>query len=45
MSFGGGGGSTGVTAHKHNSASGEGGSLDNTSLINDTPIFPLMVAL
>ena len=46
MSFGGGGGGVaGVTAHKHTNAAGEGGSLDNTSLINDTPIFPLMVAL
>ena len=45
MSFGGGGGSTGVTAHKHNSASGEGGSLDSTSLINDAPLFALTVAL
>jgi hypothetical protein len=45
MSFGGGGGSTGVTAHTHNNLSGEGGSLDSTSLINNMPIFPLMVAL
>ena len=27
MSFGGGGGSTGVSAHKHNSQTGEGGPL------------------
>jgi hypothetical protein len=45
MSFGGGGGSTGVTAHKHTNASGEGGSLDSTSLINNAPLFSLMVAL
>jgi|TARA_R110000824_G_scaffold391683_1_gene589618 hypothetical protein len=46
MSFGGGGGGVaGVTAHKHTNAAGEGGSLDTTSLINDTPIFPLMVSL
>ena len=45
MSFGGGGGSTGVTAHKHTNASGEGGSLDNTSLINDSPLFSLVVGL
>jgi hypothetical protein len=45
MSFGGGGGSTGVTAHKHTNASGEGGSLDTTSLINNAPLFTLMVAL
>tara|TARA_R110000823_G_scaffold198332_1_gene329594 strand:+ start:332 stop:472 length:141 start_codon:yes stop_codon:yes gene_type:complete len=46
MSFGGGGGSTtGVNAHLHTSASGSGGSLDSTSLINDAPLFSLMVAL
>ena len=45
MSFGGGGGSTGVTAHKHTNASGEGGSLDTTSLINNAPLFSLLVVL
>tara|TARA_R110000803_G_C11894507_1_gene311330 strand:- start:696 stop:836 length:141 start_codon:yes stop_codon:yes gene_type:complete len=46
MSFGGGGGGVaGVTAHKHTNASGEGGSLDNTSLINDAPLFSLVVSL
>jgi hypothetical protein len=45
MSFGGGGGSTGVTAHKHNNLSGEGGSLDSTSLINNAPLFSLTVAM
>ena len=45
MSFGGGGGSTGVTAHVHTNASGEGGSLDTSSLINNAPLFSLMVAL
>jgi hypothetical protein len=46
MSFGGGGGAaTGVTAHKHTNAAGEGGSLDTTSLINNTHLFTLMVAL
>ena len=45
MSFGGGGGSTGVTAHKHTNASGEGGSLDTTSLMNNAPLFSLVVAL
>jgi hypothetical protein len=45
MSFGGGGGSTGVTAHKHTNATGEGGSLDSTSLMNNTPLFSLTVAL
>ena len=45
MGFGGGGGSTGVTAHKHTNNLGDGSSLNSTSLINDAPIFPLMVAL
>ena len=46
MSFGGGGGAaTGVTAHKHTNASGEGGSLDTTSLINNAPLFTLVVAI
>jgi len=46
MSFGGGGsGAAGITAHVHSNAAGEGGSLDTTSLINDAPIFALMVAL
>ena len=34
MSFGGGGGSAGITAHKHTNASGEGSALDNTTLLN-----------
>tara|TARA_R110000823_G_scaffold261706_1_gene382448 strand:+ start:348 stop:488 length:141 start_codon:yes stop_codon:yes gene_type:complete len=46
MSFGGGGsGAAAITAHKHTNAAGEGGSLDTTSLINNTPIFSLMVAV
>ena len=46
MSFGGGGsGASAITAHKHTNASGEGGSLDSTSLINDMPIFTTMVAI
>ena len=46
MSFGGGGsGAAAITAHKHTNASGEGGSLDTTSLINDSPLFSLVVAL
>ena len=44
MSFGG-SSAAASTAHKHNNASGEGGSLDSTSLINDVPLFSLMVAL
>ena len=45
MSFGGGGGAVGVSAHKHTNASGEGGSLDSTTLINDQSLFTLMVGL
>ena len=46
MGFGGGGGSvSGVSAHIHDNNPGEGGSLDSTSLINDAPLFTLMVAL
>ena len=45
MGFGGGGGSTGVTNHLHTNAVGEGGSLNETSLINDAPLFALTVAL
>jgi len=45
LSFGGGGGSTGVTNHVHTNAVGEGGSLNSTSLINDAPLFSMMVAL
>ena len=46
MSFGGGGsGGAAITAHKHTNASGEGGSLDTTSLINNAPLFSLMVVL
>jgi hypothetical protein len=41
MGFGGGGdsGSLGVSAHLHTNSVGDGGSLDNTSLINDTSIY------
>ena len=45
MSFGGGNTSSGVSAHLHTNATGDGGSLDSTSLINQAPIFALMVAL
>jgi hypothetical protein len=46
LSFGGGGsGAAAITAHKHTNASGEGGSLDTTSLINNGPLFALMVAI
>ena len=47
MGFGGGGdsGSLGVTAHLHTNAIGDGGSLNTTSLINNSPVFSLMAAL
>ena len=46
MSFGGGGASGGKTkAHLHTSNSDDGGSLNSTSLINDAPLFSLVVAL
>tara|TARA_B110000285_G_scaffold135905_1_gene152301 strand:+ start:273 stop:413 length:141 start_codon:yes stop_codon:yes gene_type:complete len=45
LGFGGGGDSLGVSAHLHTNAIGDGGSLNSTSLINDTPIFSQMVAL
>jgi hypothetical protein len=45
LGFNGGGGSSGVTAHVHSNAAGEGGSLDNTTLINNAPLFSMMVAL
>ncbi len=45
MSFGGENSSAGTTAHLHTNATGDGGSLDSTSLINEAPIFSLMVAL
>ena len=44
MSWGGGGsGAAAITAHKHTNASGEGGSLDSTSLMNDTTLIDLFV--
>jgi len=40
MSFSGGGGSTGVTAHVHSNAAGEGGSLSSTdTLMDNTPLY------
>ena len=39
MSFGGGGGSSGVTVHKHNSQTGEGGNLQgNNNIITGSAI-------
>ena len=46
MSFGGGGAAASKTkAHLHTNNSDDGGSLDSTSLINDSPLFALTVAL
>jgi len=45
MSFGGENSSSGTTAHKHTNATGDGSTLDTTSLINDAPLFSLVVAL
>jgi|TARA_R110000824_G_scaffold360565_1_gene548316 hypothetical protein len=46
LSFGGGGASGGKTkAHLHTNNSDDGGSLNSTSLINEAPLFTLMVAL
>ena len=45
MTFGGENSSVGTTAHLHTNATGDGGSLDSTSLINQAPLFALMVAL
>ena len=45
MGFGGGGGSTGVTAHKHTNNLGDGSTLDNTSLIDNINLRAMMLAL
>jgi hypothetical protein len=42
---GGSSGQTGVSAHLHTNSVGDGGSLNSTSLINDTSLYTLMVAL
>jgi len=44
LSFTGGGETSGVTAHKHTNAAGEGGNLDNTTLLNNTTLFSQLVA-
>lgn len=44
MSFSGGGEVAGVTAHKHTNAAGEGGSLDTTSLMNNSSLYVQLVA-
>jgi hypothetical protein len=38
LSFDGGGSSSSITAHKHSAGGGDGGTLDNTSLINSTSL-------
>jgi len=44
MGFGGGGGgSLGVSAHLHTNAVGDGGSLDTTSLINDSSLYSRII--
>jgi len=40
---GGSSGQTGVTAHLHTNAIGDGGSLNNTSLINDRSVYTTIV--
>jgi hypothetical protein len=45
MSFSGGGGTTGVSAHKHTNAAGEGGTLDPTTLMNNGSLFTQIVGL
>jgi hypothetical protein len=42
---GGGGGAAETKAHLHTNLASDGGSLDSTSLINNAPLFSLMVAL
>lgn len=44
MAFSGDGSGT-ITAHKHSAAASEGGTLDSTTLINNAPLFALMVGL
>lgn len=45
MSFGGGGGTTGVTNHVHSAAVGEGGSLSiSDTLISDSNLYSRIVA-
>jgi len=44
MSFGGGGGSSGVTAHVHSNAAGEGGSLSiSDSLIGNSNLYTRII--
>lgn len=45
MSFGGGGGSTGVTNHIHTNAAGEGGALNEESLLNNDTLEGLILTM
>ena len=45
MSFGGGASGGKTKAHLHTNNSDDGGSLDSSSLINEAPLFSLMVTL
>jgi len=45
MSFSGGGGSTGVTAHVHSNAAGEGGTLSSSStLLDNSSLYSRIIA-
>jgi len=43
LTFGGENSSSGTTAHKHTNTTGDGGSLDNTSLINDSSLYTRII--
>ncbi len=45
MAFSGENSSLGVSAHLHSNVTGQGGSLDGTTLISNAPLFAMMVAL
>jgi len=45
MSFGGGGEVAGVTAHVHSNAAGEGGSLNNNTLLNNWSLYNQVLVL
>ncbi len=45
MAFSGENSTLGTTAHLHTNGAGDGGSLDNTTLINDGSLFATMVVL
>lgn len=45
MPFGGGGGGGTITAHRHSNEAGEGGSLDGTSLMLNSQLLGMIIAL